>query len=254
MADNNYLHTAEIMKAASPYVDSRTKTTMDFVAKLMDLMGSLRTFANKTDLAACGYEDQKMNLEGLLNGIKPLCRGKELEFVDQILNIFNARRMYETYNTYMNTMKAMQGFEGFPFGGSPQNEDNAPSGGSSGFDFSAFFNNFSGDNIHANEQYGGTDPVTNHDTQEAASEHLSAAENKASDEKVVGADRTCETPKDNPGESSKEENSSAGVSNTSNMMDMLKSMIPPDQMSTFENLSMLFNTMSYDGNRKPDDV
>jgi hypothetical protein len=37
------------------------------------------------------------------------------------------------------------------------------------------------------------------------------------------------------------------------MFDMLKAMVPPEQMSTFENLSMLLNTMSYDNTNKPDD-
>lgn len=41
------------------------------------------------------------------------------------------------------------------------------------------------------------------------------------------------------------DNKSSGFSSTG-MMDMLKEMIPPEQEDTIENLSMLFNSMSYD--------
>jgi hypothetical protein len=37
------------------------------------------------------------------------------------------------------------------------------------------------------------------------------------------------------------------------MFEMLKSMVPPEQLGTFENIRMLLNTMSYDNNSKSDD-
>ena len=65
-------------------------------------------------------------------------------------------------------------------------------------------------------------------------------------------------PDNNPAESTVQNNSVGAGSNKSSfgnnqMFDMLKAMIPPEQMSTFENFSMLFNTMSYDNNSKSDD-
>jgi hypothetical protein len=41
----------------------------------------------------------------------------------------------------------------------------------------------------------------------------------------------------------------AGNNSQENMINALKTMIPPEQMSTFENLRMLFNAMSYDNNK-----
>jgi hypothetical protein len=51
---------------------------------------------------------------------------------------------------------------------------------------------------------------------------------------------------------SKDSSQDKGSEGNSGMLDMLKNMIPPDQMSTFENLRMLFNTMSYDDSSKSD--
>lgn len=140
MADNNFMHTAEIMKAAIPYVDARTKTTIEFVSKIFDLMNSYRSFTNPTDLAVCGFQNQSINIEGLLNGIRPLMKGKELEIVDRILNIFNMKKMFETYKTYMDMMKTMQEFGGFPFGGSnTTNSSTESTSNNFGFNFDSMF-------------------------------------------------------------------------------------------------------------------
>jgi hypothetical protein len=46
------------------------------------------------------------------------------------------------------------------------------------------------------------------------------------------------------------DSANTGLGTDNNMMDMLKDMIPPEQMETFKNLSMLFQSMSYDDNKK----
>jgi hypothetical protein len=238
MADQDLLHTAEIMKAALPFIDSRSRVTAEFFTKILDLMGSLKSMTGKVNMAAYGSgsesESEKVDVEGLLTGIRPLCNGKEREYVDKILNIFNAKRMFEMYNNFMSTMKTMQEYGGFPFGdtGNGGSSDNFM-GNFAGFNFDSIFGNTGANNSEEHE----TDSNIESDHVEGFSQHENSTSSSSTDE----------TPNMNGmGDMS-------GMGNNKMMFDMLKTMVPPEQMSTFENLSMLLNTMSYDNNSKPDD-
>ena len=211
MANQNYLHTAEIMKAALPYFDSMTKVRLEFFTKALDLMGSLNNLSGRNSMVACGYETSSIDMEGLLNGIRPLCDSKERDIIDRILNIFNMKRMFEMYNNLMNTMKTMQEFGGFPFTDEGSKDDTDTVTG-----------NFSGSNFDSIFREGDSED--------------NRSENTAS--------------QDNQNHAHNNENS---FTNDSPMFEMLKTMMPPEQQSTFENLRMLLNTMSYDNNSKSDD-
>jgi hypothetical protein len=211
MANQNYLHTAEIMKAALPYFDSMSKVRMEFFTKALDLMGSLNNLSGRNSMVACGYENSSIDMEGLLNGIRPLCDNKERDIIDRILNIFNMKRMFEMYNNLMNTMKTMQEFGGFPFTDEDSKDDTDTVTG-----------NFTGSNFDSIFREGGSEDTSSEDTASRDSQtHTHDNENSFTN--------------DNP------------------MFEMLKTMMPPDQQSTFENLRMLLNTMSYDNNSKSDD-
>jgi hypothetical protein len=150
-------------------------------------------------------------MEGLLNGIRPLCDNKERDIIDRILNIFNMKRMFEMYNNLMNTMKTMQEFGGFPFTDEDSKDDTDTVTG-----------NFTGSNFDSIFREGGSEDTSSEDTASRDSQtHTHDNENSFTN--------------DNP------------------MFEMLKTMMPPDQQSTFENLRMLLNTMSYDNNSKSDD-
>ncbi len=212
MADQNYMHTAEIMKASLPYFDDRTRGKVELVSKIFDLMGSLNIIGRES-MAACGYRAITIDMEGLLNGIRPICDHREREFVDRILNIFNAKKMFEMYNNFMNMMKTMQEFGGFPFGEDEKKSDtDTVTSNFSDTNYDSIFRSF--------EQ--GTEQSKESEAQDTVSENSSAE------------------AKDN------------GFANQA-MFDMLKTMVPPEQQSTFDNLRMLFSTMSYDNNSKPDD-
>jgi hypothetical protein len=236
MADQNLLHTVEIMKAALPFVDSRSRVMAEFFTKILDLMGSMKSMTGKVNVAAYGSENEKVDVdvEGLLNGIRPLCNDKEREFVDKILNIFNVKRMFEMYNNVMSTMKTMQEFGGFPFGDSESgNATDNVMGNFAGFNFDAIFGN-NGSTTSTTDQAYETDPEAdpfdNFNQSENQSEYQSESQSSTS-----GSDQSSPF---------------GGMGNNKMMFDMLKTMVPPEQMSTFENLSMLLNTMSYDNNSK----
>lgn len=212
MARQNYSHTADIMKATLPYFDSRTRPKVEVLSKLLDLMGNLNIFGRES-MVACDSNTVSIDVEGLLNGIRPLCDSREREFVDRILNIFNMKKMFEMYNNFMNVMNTMQGFGGFPFGNNENKDDtDTVTGNFTGSNFESIFQAF-----------------TN-----------SSDDHKAAEEK-----------EDNPPPPT--ENQKEGNATKDAMFDMLRGMVPAEQQSTFENLRMLFNTMSYDNNSKPDD-
>ncbi len=216
MANQNYLHTAEIMKAALPYFDSMTRIRMEFYTKVLDLMGSLNTLSGRNSMVACGYESTNIDMEGLLNGIRPLCVGSERDFIDRILNIFNMKRMFEMYNNMMSAMKTMQEFGGFSFTGEDSKDDT-----------DTVTSNFTGSNFESIFQ-GGFSEDTKSETE--------------------SEDTTFQ--KDHNHIHNNENNF---TNDNSPMFEMLKTMIPPEQQSTFENLRMLLSTMSYDNNSKSDD-
>lgn len=227
MADTDILHTAEILKAALPYVDVRTKTTMDLLVKLYELLYCFRRLKTNS-LNSCGYEEQKVDIESMLQSIRPLCKDQEAAMVDQILNFYNAKRMYEMYNTYMSAMKTMQEFGGFSSGTDGEASDGFMNN-FSGFDFSSIFGNNSGSSSSSED-------ATESDT---ASEYH-------------GDDKDYSDREDGEGQRTNDTEGGQGSGGNNQMFDMLKNMIPPEQMSTFENLRMLFNTMSYDDNKKTD--
>lgn len=211
MANQNYLHTAEIMRAALPYFDSMTKIRMEFYTKVLDLMGSLNTLTGRNSMVACGYESTSIDVEGLLNGIRPLCDHKERDIIDRILNIFSMKRMFEMYNNLMSTMKTMQEFGGFSFTGEDSKDDTDTVTG-----------NFTGSNFDSIFQGGSSEDNTSEDAASQDNQsHTQSNENRANNDNA--------------------------------MFEMLKTMIPPEQQSTFENIRMLLSTMSYDNNSKSDD-
>lgn len=230
MADQDIFHTAEIIKAALPFVDERSRIMADTFVKVMDLMGSVKTVRSSGNMAACGFDNGKIDLEGLLNGIRPVCSIKEREVVDRFLGFFNMKKMFEMYNNMMEMMKTMQEFSGFT-NSSGEDTQNTTSN-FSGFNFESIF----GD-MYKN-QTSDTSFFTANETVEAAEEAPTYKE---------------ETPVHNEDSdtSSSFTNSNKTNNNSNDMMfDMLKGMVPPDKLSTIENLSMLFKTMSYDNNSK----
>jgi hypothetical protein len=266
MADINYMHFADLINAAMPYVDNKTKITINLISTLFTFMDSFQNFRQPPDLTACDYEDTKINVEGLLTAIKPICDEKERPFVDQILGIFNAKRMFEAYNTYMNIMKSMGGFDDSPFQNTEAAYDtdakNTSDDTSSGFDLNSLFANLYSHNKVDNDTFGTQKPNENPDIHTNAQNIVNGETNKHNaDNDISDMDNSFSGYSDNDSDSVTTNilnSTDISIPHTSNsiiqnkMMEMIKSIIPPEQMNTFENLSMLFNTMSYDSNNKDD--
>ncbi len=373
MADQDIFHTAELVKAAIPFVDNRTQGMADLFVKVCDLMGSVKTAKSSQNLAACGFTLESIDIEGLLAAVRPVCNKRERDIVDRILNLFHMKKMFEMYNSMMETMKNMQDVGGFPFGDmnaenasnifsnfsgsnfesifqtvkaftaqSTDNNDNNTDSHESSSDsenvnevYAAEVNHYTnGENIYhpeTNEGYGSatdygytsTSGYANGSASNQGMDYDRKEYSAASDMAKPQTDQTVEEilrdiksaaaadsfsnynmglgsgfgststlgsgsssssasgsgsssalgSSSAPGSSSAQGSSSApGSSSATNsapsagsnttsaqsssqtpMLDMLKTMVPSDKMNTFENLSMLFNSMSYDNNSKSDD-
>ena len=231
MADQDLLHTAEIMKAALPYIDSPNKVMVEFMMKVFELIAYVRTLRKSLSLAACGYEAGKIDMEGMLNSIKPVCNKKERDFIDKILNIFNMKRVMEMYNSMMEVMNAMQ-----------------QDGEESSFDSSASFENSSDDLSSVWDFYKSDMDLADND--EDQTNDLNDDMPKTDESQTFDAGSLFEDT------GSSGQNSSSGSSSSllnDKMLDMLKAMVPPEKRSTFDNLSMLLSSMSYDNTSNPEE-
>ncbi len=239
MADQDLSHTADIIKAAIPYVDGPLKGMAELFAKLLELMGRPKTQGKGIRLLSFGAEGTNLDVEGLLKGIRPVCNAKEQEIVDRILNIFNMKRMFEMYNNMMSAMKTMQEFGGFNFGDSGSDNDTENvTGNFTSSNFESIFQSFSNTNNSDNSD-------SSKDSSDSSSQSFgSFGTNPGSADQGASSHTDSASSSSNP--------FGNGLKNNP-MFDMLKSMVPPEQMSTFENFSMLLNTMSYDNNSKQDD-
>jgi hypothetical protein len=209
MAEDGLLHTTELLRTALPYVDVKSRLTLELLVKLYELILCIRNYTTR-NISSCSYQNEKIDMETLLNNIRPKCNEKERSFVDRMLNIFQAKRMFEMYNTYMEAMNAMEGFEGFG-GNNNGNDSDENTDNIKDYDFSSIF----GDNPNSDDIYD-----------------IATKNNDFSGESV-------------------DDNTSDYDNNS--MFEELKAMIPPDQMETFENIRMLFGSMSYDDSNKPDE-
>lgn len=236
MAEDDLLHTVDLLKTALPYVDVKSRLTLELLVKLYELIICMRNFTNN-DISACGFENDKADMETLLVNIRPKCRGEEQAFVDKMLNVFQAKRMFEMYNTYMEAMNAMEGFDGFN-NGNTDKDTNATGSNSAeslmnsfkNFDFTSIFGgDFNAEeflNSYNSEDSDATDNVDNNIT----------SNNTDKEDNITSNDNKVDE-----------------FYNNDEMFEELKSMITPDQMQTFENLRMLFGSMSYDDNNKPNE-
>ncbi|TAH68165.1 MAG: hypothetical protein EWM47_08290 [Anaerolineaceae bacterium] len=243
MADDGLLHTAELLKTALPYVDVKSRLTLELLVKLYELIICMRNFTNN-DISACGFENEKADMEALLNNIRPKCNKNEQAFVDKMLNVFQAKRMFEMYNTYMEAMNAMQGFDGFgagdDYGSSADDTSTGFMNSFKDFDFSSIFGgDFNTEtflNNYKTMSSDNTDEIEyNENYEDNTNSNESSNDNTINNNWTQNKDTTEET------------------GDYDSMFEELKSMITPDQMQTYENLRMLFGSMSYDDNNKPNE-
>lgn len=100
--DSVMTHVVNIMKAAFPFLDSDTQQSVGLIIKSEELIHSFQNVNNT--VSAFSIRKKSIDLEGLLKGIREVCYPNEREIIDMLLNVFQAKKFFETYNTIKEAM------------------------------------------------------------------------------------------------------------------------------------------------------
>lgn len=104
-------HSLEILKAAFPHLDSRSKNTLELFIKVGDLLEILSRNRYKSDVSAYSFSDDesksdKTDVVGMLTSVRKVCKDDEIKIVDNLLNLINAFELYETYQSLFSMMSS----------------------------------------------------------------------------------------------------------------------------------------------------
>ncbi|SES70723.1 hypothetical protein [[Clostridium] polysaccharolyticum] len=95
-----------IIRAAIPYVTSRTRSNMEVAIKTGELAESFQGRGNSPELEACDLGEETVDVEGLLLSVQNVCVGREREMVNTALNFYKTRSLYQAYQAFRrNTLQ-----------------------------------------------------------------------------------------------------------------------------------------------------
>lgn len=89
-----------IIRAALPYVTTRTRSNMEVAIKTGELAESFQSAGSTPELEACDLENETVDVEGLLVSVQNVCVGRERDMINTALNFFKTRSLYQSYQTF----------------------------------------------------------------------------------------------------------------------------------------------------------
>lgn len=89
-----------IIRAALPYVTSRTRNHMEVAIKTGELAESFHSIGHASELEACDLSDETVDVEGLLLSVQEVCVGKEKNMINTVLNFYKTRNLYRSYQDF----------------------------------------------------------------------------------------------------------------------------------------------------------
>lgn len=89
-----------IIRAALPYVNSKTRNGMEVAIKTGELAETFQAAGTAPELEACDLENDTVDMEGLLLSVQSVCVGPERDMVNTVLNFLKTRNLYESYQVY----------------------------------------------------------------------------------------------------------------------------------------------------------
>lgn len=101
--DESIDHTVVILSTAIPYLNGRSRKSMNMMLKAAEFANSFKDFGRNDELSACDLQPTAIDTENMLLDMKKVCSDKEREFLDVIINFINAQKIYNTYKTIANT-------------------------------------------------------------------------------------------------------------------------------------------------------
>lgn len=200
-------HVVDILKAAFPHLDSDSQQSVDLFVKAGELISTVTELSqDHHPVASLSVRRQSINFEALLTSVREVSYPREREFIDMILNIFKVKSFYQTYTNLSQLMASQsQGAEGFE--------------GSENYPGSDLFSNLA--SMFGMGGMGGMSGMSG----------------------MSGMNGMSDSDSDSDSDSGNGSGNGSGMNGNPAMMEMLISMLTPEQKSTFDNLSMLLNTM-----------
>ena len=89
-----------IIRAALPYVTSRTRNNMEVAIKTGELAESFQSIGNDAELEACDLGEETVDVEGLLVSVQNVCVGREKDMINTVLNFYKTRSLYQAYQNF----------------------------------------------------------------------------------------------------------------------------------------------------------
>lgn len=132
-------HTALLLAAALPYLQPSYQYLAELAMKLLELSETVKRYREfpippDTPTSPKGKEETGIfsflsrfirDPEGLLRSLSPVCTGKEKEFVNLLLNLIQAKNIYENYGDILSTFMSADGFSN-PFASQPPSTQEPP--------------------------------------------------------------------------------------------------------------------------------
>jgi hypothetical protein len=102
--NNNFSnHGMQIFKTALPYLDSKSRRTVNMIVQVTDLLGTVKELQNPSELSICEVGEDKTDTEAMLMEIKNISTPSEREFIDILINFYKAKSLYNTYKTLISS-------------------------------------------------------------------------------------------------------------------------------------------------------
>lgn len=89
-----------IIRAALPYVNSRTRNNMEVAIKTGELAESFQSIHHTPELEACDLGNDTVDVEGLLLSVQNVCVGREKDMINTALNFYKTRSLYQSYQEF----------------------------------------------------------------------------------------------------------------------------------------------------------
>lgn len=96
----------QMLKAAAPYVGAQARVPIHIIIQAGELAHQLRRMPEEAELAACDFEDDRADIEGMLVHVQELSAPRERESIQTMLNFIRAGKMMQAYQSFMQTRQA----------------------------------------------------------------------------------------------------------------------------------------------------
>lgn len=237
---------AQILQAASPFLDESTKQTLESVVHVTDFLDTIQNFrkngissmfsglfgnrSTKGDTVSMANLSQTappLDTESILKSIRPFCTSDEGALIDRLMNIFSMQKFFKMYQT-MQSMMSMMNMSAETGQQSTDTEAPIQTDSEEINDTTTFYNTY------WNSFQDQDDGNSNFDNHCNGNNYYDSTPNDYN-----------YTQNTNGSTSSADNISSTNTTSTTNnmqMLEMFSSIIPPEQKSTFETMKLLIES------------